>query len=111
MLGEQGFVGLALFLGLFSAGFLSAGRTIKKIRLHSDLKWADMLLKMLQVSLVGYAVGGLTLGLAYFDLPYHILSLIVITRLIVEKQLRMEDQNNESWERFGRLERKTVARN
>ena len=33
---------------------------------------------MLQVSLVGYAVGGAFLGLAYFDLYYHVIAIIAI---------------------------------
>jgi hypothetical protein len=43
---------------------------------------------MLQVSLVGYGVGGLFLGLAYFDLPYSLLALVVATHGVVARELR-----------------------
>jgi hypothetical protein len=33
---------------------------------------------MIQVSLVGYAAGGAFLGLAYFDLPYHLMIILVL---------------------------------
>ena len=50
--------------------------------------WAALLAGMLQVSLVGYVVGGLFLGLAYFDLPYSLLALVVATHGVVAKELR-----------------------
>ena len=34
---------------------------------------------MCQTSLVGYAVGGAFLSLAYFDLPYNIVVILVVT--------------------------------
>ena len=36
---------------------------------------------MMQVALVGYSVGGAFSNLAYFDLPYNLLAIIVLTRL------------------------------
>jgi len=42
---------------------------------------------MIQVSLVGYAVGGAFLNLAYFDVPYYLLAAVVLTRVLVEKEL------------------------
>ena len=41
---------------------------------------------MCQVALAGYAVGGAFLSLAYFDLPYNIMVLVVLTRIWVEKR-------------------------
>jgi hypothetical protein len=35
---------------------------------------------MCQVSLLGYAVGGAFLSLSYFDLPYDVMVLVVLTR-------------------------------
>jgi hypothetical protein len=39
---------------------------------------------MVQVSLVGYAVGGAFLSLAYFDLPYNMMVMVVLARKWVE---------------------------
>jgi len=33
---------------------------------------------MIQVSLIGYAAGGAFLGLGYFDLPYHLIIILVL---------------------------------
>ena len=41
---------------------------------------------MCQVALAGYVVGGAFLSLAYFDLPYDIMVLVVVTRIWAEKQ-------------------------
>jgi hypothetical protein len=45
---------------------------------------------MVQVSLIGYAVGGAFLSLAYFDLPYNMLMLSV---------LAMQWVQSKGWER------------
>ena len=34
----------------------------------------------MQVSLVGYLIGGAFLSLAYYDLPYNVMVLVVVTR-------------------------------
>ena len=47
---------------------------------HPEAEWAAHLGAMCQVALVGYAVGGAFLSLAYFDLPYNILIIAAATR-------------------------------
>lgn len=87
MLGEQGFIGLGLFLLL---GWFT-WRTMSRIRQESKqierLKWIGDLASMLQASLIGYAVGGAFLGLAYFDLPYHLVAAAVIARGLLDREL------------------------
>jgi len=86
VLGEHGFVGLALFLGLFAMVWRQGSRIIKLCRDRLDLLWANDLARMGQASMVGYAVGGAFLGRAYFDLYYHVLAIILITQVIAVKQ-------------------------
>lgn len=95
VLAEQGFVGLFLFLLLFAVGFFTAGGIIRKTKKNSELKWANNLMRMVQISLIGYGLNGATLGLAYFDLPYHILSIIVVTQIVVNKELIKEKNNSQ----------------
>lgn len=78
VMGEQGFIGFALFISLGLMTWIRAQQIIKRTRHHSEHKWAADLAAMTQVSLVGYATGGAFLGLAYFDLPYHLLIIIVL---------------------------------
>jgi probable O-glycosylation ligase (exosortase A-associated) len=87
VLGEHGWIGLALFLALGAFALLTCSRTSKRTRDRPDLKWAGDLMKMLQVSLVGYATAGTFLNLATFDLYYHLLAIIVQTRLCVERAI------------------------
>ncbi len=42
---------------------------------------------MLQVSLMGYAVGGAFLGLAYYDLYYDLIAVIILLRHYVAREL------------------------
>lgn len=78
VLGEHGFIGLSLFLLMWLLVWLKARKVIAACHSHPENKWAADLSAMAQVSLVGYAVGGAFLGLAYFDLPYHILVIVVL---------------------------------
>ncbi|MDR2880506.1 MAG: putative O-glycosylation ligase, exosortase A system-associated [Azoarcus sp.] len=77
VLGEHGWVGLALFVGIGYLSFRSAGRTRRLALQYKNAEWLFHLSGMLQVSLVGFAVGGAFLSLAYFDLPYNIIVIVV----------------------------------
>jgi probable O-glycosylation ligase (exosortase A-associated) len=86
MLGEHGFVGLALFLLLFLFTWRSAAAIIRRTRKDAEIKWMSDLAAMVQVSLVGYAMGGAFLGLAYFDLPYHLVAIVIILTSLLEQR-------------------------
>ena len=79
ILGEQGFVGLALFLGFAGFAFLESQRIRKATRDDPEKAWAFDLVTALQASAIAYAVGGAFLGLAYLDLPYQLVALVVLT--------------------------------
>jgi uncharacterized protein (DUF2062 family) len=55
---------------------------------RKELQWAFGLARMIQVSLLGYAVGGAFLSLAYYDVPYYLLGILVLTRVIVEREIK-----------------------
>ncbi len=80
VMGEHGFVGLgmALLLGLFA--LLSSRTIIKQTKGRDELKWLHELAKMMQVSVIGYAATGTFLGLAYFDLYYALIAIIVVCK-------------------------------
>ena len=87
VLGEQGFVGLVLFLWLGWLAFRKANRVRARTRGVPELQWAFDLVSMVQVCLVGYVVAGAFVGLAYFDLYYHLLAIIVLTNILVDRKL------------------------
>ncbi|MBI1284112.1 MAG: putative O-glycosylation ligase, exosortase A system-associated [Thiobacillus sp.] len=78
-MGEHGFIGVGLFVLIGLLGWRRAQQVIKRCGRDPEKKWASDLAAMIQVSLVGYAVGGAFLGLAYFDLPYHLMIIILLT--------------------------------
>lgn len=83
VLGNHGFVGLFLFLGIWFSTYRAAGWLGKNGRKQDETKWAADLGAMVQVSLVGYAVGGAFLSLSYFDLPYNMMILVVAAQVWV----------------------------
>ena len=88
ILGEQGFVGLGLFLMLGLSALLSCAWVIRNVKLREDLTWARDLASMLQVSLIGYATGGAFLGLGYYDFYYNLIATVVLLRFHVQGELR-----------------------
>ena len=85
VLGEHGFVALAMFLMLWIFSWFTAQRVIRATRADPERRWLADLCAMLQVSLVGYLAGGAFLGLAYFDLPYHLLAIVVIASRLAQQ--------------------------
>jgi putative inorganic carbon (HCO3(-)) transporter len=81
-----------LGIGIFTV--FSARSLIKLTKDNPDLIWAYDLGSMCQTSIVGYAVGGAFLGLSYWDLPYTLVAIVAIARMLVEKEL--EKQKNQT---------------
>jgi putative inorganic carbon (HCO3(-)) transporter len=95
MLGNHGFVGLILFVGLFALTWRSAGWLARQKSTVKEAKWCIELGAMSQAALAGYAVGGAFLSLSYFDLPYNIMVMVVLTRLWFEKKGWQTEPNYE----------------
>jgi probable O-glycosylation ligase (exosortase A-associated) len=87
VLGEHGYIGLSLFLMLGLFTWRTGSKLLRETKNIEDLRWARDLVAMLQVSIVGYASAGAFLGLAYFDLYYHIVALMILCKVIVAKEL------------------------
>ena len=77
-MGEHGFIGFAIFILLAVFTWLRANQVIRQCKNDPDRKWAADLAAMIQVSLVGYGAGGAFLGLAYFDLTYHLMIMLIL---------------------------------
>jgi probable O-glycosylation ligase (exosortase A-associated) len=67
VLGDTGFVGLALYLLMLAAAALNTTQVLAAARARPDLAWASELARMLQISLVAFLVGGAALSMAYYD--------------------------------------------
>jgi probable O-glycosylation ligase (exosortase A-associated) len=88
VLGEHGFIGLGLYLLLGFLTWRTGSWIIRNTANLEEYKWAFNLATMIQVSLIGFATGGAFLSLLYFDVPYYLMAAIVVTRVLVEKELK-----------------------
>lgn len=86
VLGEHGFVGLGLFLLLLAFTWMKCSSIIRRAKKDPNLKWAQDLAAMIQVSLIAYMTSGAFLGLAYFDYLYHLVALTVVTAHLITQQ-------------------------
>jgi len=92
VLGEHGYLGLTLFLLLFVFGWRTARRVSRHCQDKPELAWAMGLARMCQVSMIGYLSAGAFLSLAYYDLIYYILTIVVT----LEKVLILAPQKDDT---------------
>ena len=97
VLGNHGFIGLAIFLAIFIATWRTAGWPKREKFPSPDAKWCNDLGAMCQVALAGYAVGGAFLSLAYFDLPYDIMVIVALTKIWVRKKAWQIEPVHVAW--------------
>jgi probable O-glycosylation ligase (exosortase A-associated) len=82
-LGDHGWVGLIMFVMLMIFAWRTGTRVRKYCADQPELKWAADLSRMCQVCIIGYAVSGSFLSLAYFDLYYDIIIILVCLEKIL----------------------------
>ncbi|MDD5390607.1 MAG: putative O-glycosylation ligase, exosortase A system-associated [Gallionellaceae bacterium] len=75
---EHGLLGLTLWSLLIFGSMLALTRIIWQAGRSRAPPWAGDYAVMLRASLAAYAAGGLFLGLAYWDIPYHLIILSVL---------------------------------
>ena len=83
VLGEHGWVGLAIFLTLLALTWMKCSAVIRMAKKRPEIEWARDLAAMIQVSLVGYMSAGAFLGLANFDYFYHLVVVAVVLHQLV----------------------------
>jgi hypothetical protein len=66
---------------------MTAWSITRRTRDHPELAWATDLAAMVQVGIVAYAIAGLFLNLATFDLYYHLVAIVVIASSLVRQRL------------------------
>jgi probable O-glycosylation ligase (exosortase A-associated) len=85
VLGDNGFIGLAIFITILALAFINCSKIRKATRGKPELQWARDLATMIQLSLVAYCVGGSALSLAYYDM-FYIWALVLPPLLIIVQQ-------------------------
>lgn len=92
VLGEAGFVGLALFVAMLAGGWFGLARIRRRARAGPDTAWMADLASMMQVSLVAYAAAGSLLPMPYFDLFYQILAITTVLHMLLMRAAVSGDQ-------------------
>jgi len=88
-LGEHGFPGLLFYLLLGFFTWRKAGKLARQTRDDPEFgEWVPLLMRMVQVSLTGFSVGGAFLSLTHFDLPYYIVSYVILVDATVREQMK-----------------------
>ncbi len=77
VLGQHGFIGLFIYLAMWISTWMACNRIRSLTRDIPEKQETHLLASMIQVSLAGFAVGGAFLGLAYFDVPYFLMAVVV----------------------------------
>jgi probable O-glycosylation ligase (exosortase A-associated) len=70
MLGDHGFPGLALFLAMIAASYLTLTRVRLTVKGQGQHAWLGHYARALQIGLVGYLVSGAFVSMGSFDLLY-----------------------------------------
>lgn len=92
MLGHHGFVGFFLYVAVWVSTWFVAGRLRRAASARPDIKWVGDLGAMAQVCLVGYAVGGAFLQLAYYDFPYYVMAIVSVAHAWVKREAWQTDR-------------------
>ncbi len=87
MMGEHGFIGFGLFMSIMVLTWMKGSSIIRRTKRIPEMKWAQELAAMTQVSMIGYATCGAFLGLSYFDYYWHLVAIMVILNHLVTQQL------------------------
>lgn len=78
VLGEHGFIGLALYLGFITSAFAAARNVAARARKHAHTLWIARMATTLQLSIFAYCLGGAALSFAYFELLYAFCGIILV---------------------------------
>jgi probable O-glycosylation ligase (exosortase A-associated) len=87
VLGEHGFIGLALYLGMCFLAWRNLVRVVALTKGLPDQLWAYDMAVALQVGMVGFLVGGAALPMAYYDGFLTLLAMTVPLRVLIEAKV------------------------
>ena len=85
VLGDHGFIGLGLYLGLLLATLAMLRRVRKSAKAIPALAWVTELATMIQVSFLAFFVAGAALSMAYYDFVFLFIGItLALDQLIKE---------------------------
>jgi len=88
VLGDLGFPGFIVFISILGMSIFNCGRIRRQTRGRPELEWAEDLARMLQISMVVYAVSGAALSFAYSETYWILVAVISRLNRTVQEALR-----------------------
>jgi probable O-glycosylation ligase (exosortase A-associated) len=85
-LGEQGYVGLGIFLSLLGGCFYGLWRMRRRVDGQTNFSWIANYSSMLETGLLAYAVSGAFLPRAYFDLWFQLVAAAALLKILYYKE-------------------------
>ena len=95
VLGDHGWIGLILFLMILFITWHKVSTVAKLTKNIEALKDYYILSSMLKLSFIAYFVGGAFLNLSYFDLPWHLVSFVILISYFLEREKLSEEVRSE----------------
>jgi len=92
VLGDHGFLGLAIWLTIIGTGIINMLRIIALARGHLELEWARQLARFLLVTFVGYLSAGAFLSMAYYDMFLCLVALTAPLVHLVRRHVGAQDR-------------------
>jgi probable O-glycosylation ligase (exosortase A-associated) len=87
VLGEHGFVGFGLFIGVLVSTLLSLNAIRRRARRLPDGDWFRNYAYMVQTSILAFMAAGAFYNLAYFDLIYFLVAVTIIMKQLLADRL------------------------
>ncbi len=103
MLGNHGFVGLAIYLAIIISAARNSLWLVRRSRKDPNLLWANTLGRVAQASLIGYCAGGSFATHGMYDGFYAVVIIIAAARRIVAAELATRDAATSRAPSFARL--------
>jgi putative inorganic carbon (HCO3(-)) transporter len=87
LLGDQGFVGLGLFLLLIGSCYWTLARLRRAVRRVPSAAYLVDYAHMVEVSILGFMVSGAFLGFVYLDVIYQMIGIVIILKVLCRNEL------------------------
>jgi putative inorganic carbon (hco3(-)) transporter len=88
VLGDIGILGFIIYMALALTAWRNTQRTIRLARGRDDMMWMSDLARMIQVSFVGFFIGGAALSMAFYDVYLSLVAIAAVIRWMAESSIR-----------------------
>lgn len=80
VLASSGFIGLFLFVCMLFVSYRTCSTNIKLSKKHNQI-WQENLSRSIALSIIAFGITGMNVSLAYFELVYALMGIVVIIKL------------------------------